>query len=68
MSGVDSTTNMKREDFTRCRFCKELHHDDELLFDAIVGYECPNGVKESFTQPPYESPLQNDVETDTKKL
>lgn len=52
---------MNRDDYTRCKLCKQLFRDDNERRDPVTGaYLCPNGCKETFTQPPYESPSNAD--------
>lgn len=47
-----------RDDYFRCRFCKELFLDEYCIPDEITGaLQCPNGCSASYEQDPYESPL-----------
>lgn len=46
----------KRDEMMRCKHCKKLFRDDECTLDPLLGLICPNGCKEQFVQPPYESP------------
>jgi hypothetical protein len=46
-----------RDNYHRCKHCKELFHQDQCILDNSKGYQCPNGCVEPFVQPPYESPL-----------
>jgi hypothetical protein len=48
---------MDRDKFFRCKHCGQLFPDDKCFYDEVNGYQCPNGCKESFRQPPYESPF-----------
>jgi hypothetical protein len=51
---------MKRDDYTRCRHCKQLFLTADATRDPDTGaYQCPNGCKTPFEQPPYESPLNS---------
>ena len=49
-----------RDNYFRCKFCGVLWHQNQCVLDEIKGYECPDGCKETFEQPPYQSPLSND--------
>ena len=54
------------KEYWRCRYCGQLFSDEEVLDYMerkgflskmdITGYQCPNGCKKPFNQPPYESP------------
>ena len=51
---------MKRDDYFRCRWCKGLFPDAQCARDEVTdAYLCPNGCREPFNQPEYESPLQD---------
>jgi hypothetical protein len=51
---------MTRDDYHRCKYCKKLFKDEECIPDPDTGeLQCPNGCKETFTQPPYEAPTNN---------
>lgn len=51
---------MTRDDYHRCRFCKKLWQDAECIPDPDTGVlQCPDGCKEPFTQPPYETPTND---------
>lgn len=49
---------MNRDNYFRCKHCKELYSDEQCILDDVKGYQCPKGCKEPFIQPDYESPLQ----------
>lgn len=51
---------MKRDNYFRCKQCKQLFPDEQCILDEVKGYQCPNGCVEGFTQPDYESPLQQE--------
>lgn len=57
-----------RDNYFRCKICKKLNPDpdpDTLTEEQKAkGYVCENRCVESFTQPPYQSPLISD-EADT---
>lgn len=50
---------MTRDDYFRCRWCKQLFYQEDLVLDPNTGYQCPNGCVEPYNQPPYESPLND---------
>ena len=47
----------KRDNYTRCKHCGQLFHEEQCILSEVAGFQCPNGCKESFEQPPYQSPL-----------
>lgn len=51
---------MSRDNFFRCKHCGQLSPDDQCLHNEVTGYQCPNGCKDSYQQPPYESPFNED--------
>ena len=55
----------KRDDYFRCTMCKGLFKDEDcsIKYDsegASDGYRCPNLCEPSYTQPPYESPIDDE--------
>jgi len=46
-----------RDNYTRCKFCRELWHKEQCILDGSKGYQCPDGCVETFEQPPYVSPI-----------
>jgi hypothetical protein len=57
----------KRDLYTRCKYCKKLSLTDDCILDPIDGYQCPSGCKETFEQPPYNSPLPSDEDSNNTK-
>lgn len=50
----------RREDYSRCRFCKRLFLHEYADRDPVTGaYMCPDGCEPTFNQPAYESPFQD---------
>lgn len=57
---------MNKDKTFRCKYCGQLFTDEEVRDYmqrlgtwsnvGVTGYQCPNGCKEPFNQPPYESP------------
>ena len=60
----DKRERGKRENYTRCRFCKQLFYQGDIQLDPIKGYickrNCQNRLGSTYEQPPYESPLHDD--------
>lgn len=54
---------MNRDNYFRCKHCKELFPDEEGIMIEGKGLQCPKGCVETFKQPDYESPLQQDNES-----
>lgn len=50
---------MNRDDYFRCKICKQLFSHDEGILDLDKGYMCPNGCTPPYEQPSYQSPLQD---------
>lgn len=49
-----------RDDYFRCKHCKGLFPEDGASRDPDTGaFLCPNGCLPTFSQPPYESPLNS---------
>lgn len=51
---------MNRDDYYRCKICKQLFKNVECVLDEDEGYQCPNGCVKPFEQPQYESPMQDE--------
>lgn len=51
---------MNRDNYTRCKHCGQLFPDEQCILSEVTGFKCPNGCEESFEQPPYQSPLNNE--------
>lgn len=51
---------MKRDDFYRCKECKQLFSHEECTLDEVKGYICPNLCEKTYQQPPYELPNQDE--------
>lgn len=47
----------QRDNYTRCKHCGYLWPEEQCILDDVAGFLCPNGCKETFNQPPYQSPL-----------
>lgn len=60
MIDKDKPRSQKRDDYFRCKICKELFADEDCIVDPVKGFLCPKGCEKSFQQPPYQSPLQSD--------
>lgn len=49
---------MSRDNYHRCKHCKGLFPDEDCIPDTVSGVlQCPNGCRDTFQQPAYESPL-----------
>jgi hypothetical protein len=57
-----------RDDYHRCKVCKRLALDSPEHYDPVQGFRCPHGCKEYYTQPEYESPLQDEATQHSKEV
>jgi hypothetical protein len=51
---------MNRDDYTRCKVCKELFLCTPENLDPDKGYVCPKGCEMPYNQDPYESPFNDE--------
>lgn len=68
---IELGQKLKRDEMHRCKYCRVLFADVACVPDPVTGaLQCPNGCKESFSQPPYESPFQDDTnyQDNTKEM
>ena len=58
---------MNRDDYFRCKECKQLFSNDECELDQDKGYLCPNGCVKQYKMPDYESPMNDEQATCNQK-
>lgn len=49
-----------RDDYTRCKICKELFKHEQCVLDPVKGYLCPRGCEPPYNQEPYEPPIDDE--------
>ncbi len=50
-----------RDTMNRCRHCRKLSKDADCEQDKVTGaFLCPNGCREAYAQPDYQSPLPSE--------